>query len=174
MSETSAATPKVRPSRAPSLIWIVPVIVALVGGWLIFKTLSEKGPVVTVAFRTADGIEVGKTKIRYKNIEIGVVESVRFSDDLSYVLLSAQMAKDATTGSNWQQPTGQIMQAVGTMTSNICQAAGASDPTAPVVPPVVPPTPPTASSQWIDGIDNEMILVGGLVAVVGGIILLRK
>jgi paraquat-inducible protein B len=97
VSATSAAIPKVRAARAPSLIWIVPVIVALVGGWLIFKTLSEKGPVVTVAFRTADGIEAGKTKIRYKNIEIGLVESVRFSDDLSHVLLSAQMAKDAAS-----------------------------------------------------------------------------
>jgi paraquat-inducible protein B len=81
----------------PSFIWIIPMLVLLVGGWLIYKTFAEKGPGISLAFRTAEGIEAGKTKVRYKNIEIGVVENLRFSDDFSHVLLSAQMARDAET-----------------------------------------------------------------------------
>ncbi len=87
--------PAVRSRRAPSLIWIVPLVVALVGGWLVYKTLSEKGPVITVSFRTAEGIEIGKTKVRYKNIEVGLVEGVRFSDDFTHVVLTIQMADSA-------------------------------------------------------------------------------
>ncbi len=85
------ARPEVRRRRGISLVWIVPLVVALVGGWLIYKTVSERGPLITVTFRTADGIEVGKTRVRYKNIEIGLVESLRFSDDFSHVVIGARM-----------------------------------------------------------------------------------
>jgi paraquat-inducible protein B len=97
MSETLAPAPDVRDRRGPSLVWLIPAIVLAVGAWLVFDTLAKKGPSITIAFRTADGIEAGKTKLRYKNIEIGVVDAVRFSDDLSHVLLSAQMDKDSET-----------------------------------------------------------------------------
>lgn len=85
--------PEVRRRSGPSLVWIVPLVVALVGGWLVYKTLSEKGPSITISFRTAEGIEAGKTKLRYKNIEVGLVQSVRFSDDFANVILGAQMAQ---------------------------------------------------------------------------------
>ena len=99
MSETDelapgAPAPVIRKRSGPSLVWIIPFVVAVVGGWLIAKTLSEKGPVLSVSFKTAQGIEAGKTKLRYKNIEVGLVETVRFSDDFSHVLLTAQMAQD--------------------------------------------------------------------------------
>jgi paraquat-inducible protein B len=87
-------TPHVRQPSGISLVWLVPLVVALVAGWLVYSTLSEQGPKITVAFRTAEGIEAGKTKVRYKNIEVGLVQSVRFSDDFSHVVLHVQMAKD--------------------------------------------------------------------------------
>ena len=58
------------------------------GGWLIFKTLSEQGPRVTISFKTAEGIEVGKTKVKYKNVDIGVVEHIKFNDDFSKTILT--------------------------------------------------------------------------------------
>ena len=53
------ATPQVSSRSGISLVWIIPLVTALVGGWLIVKTLSEQGPVATISFLTADGIEVG-------------------------------------------------------------------------------------------------------------------
>ena len=50
----------------------------LVGGWLIFKTLSERGAEVVISFKTAEGIEAGKTKIKYKDVDIGYVHSLSF------------------------------------------------------------------------------------------------
>lgn len=84
------ANPEVKKSSGPSVIWIIPIITLIVGGWLIVKTISEQGPQVTVSFKTAQGIEVGKTKVKYKSVEIGVVEQVRFSDDFSHVILTIQ------------------------------------------------------------------------------------
>ena len=87
--------PAIRKRSGLSLVWIIPVLVAITGGWLIVKTLNEKGPVISISFKTAEGIEAGKTRLRYKNIEVGLVESIRFNDAASRVLVRAQMAHDA-------------------------------------------------------------------------------
>jgi len=88
-----AASPKISKRSGPSVVWLIPLITAIVGGWLIYKTLSEQGPVVTISFKTAEGIEVGKTKVKYKNVEIGMVEGVRFSENFSNVILTVQFNK---------------------------------------------------------------------------------
>ena len=85
--------PKISTRSGPSIVWLIPIITALVGGWLVVKTLSEKGPEVSISFRTAEGIEVSKTKIKYKNVDIGVVEGIQFSEDLSNVILTAEFKK---------------------------------------------------------------------------------
>lgn len=89
--------PRVKGRSGPSLVWLIPLITALVGGWLIIKTLSEKGPEITVTFRTAEGIEAGKTKIKYKDIEVGVVGSVHFGKDFAHVIVKARMDKGAAS-----------------------------------------------------------------------------
>ena len=71
-----AATAKVKTGRNFSAIWIVPILALLIGGGLAVKTISEKGPTITISFTTAEGLEAGKTKIRYKDVEIGQVESI--------------------------------------------------------------------------------------------------
>ncbi|MFC1821896.1 intermembrane transport protein PqiB [Thermodesulfobacteriota bacterium] len=97
MSEKSgiAPPPSIKKKSGPSIVWLIPLVTALIGGWLIFKTLSEKGPEITITFKTAEGIEAGKTKIKYKEIEIGVVDSVHFSEDFSHVIVKASMEKEA-------------------------------------------------------------------------------
>ncbi|HEY5733504.1 MAG TPA: MlaD family protein, partial [Gammaproteobacteria bacterium] len=87
---TELPEPEVSHRRSFSLVWLIPILTILIGGWLTVKTLSEQGPEVTISFKTADGIEAGKTKIKFKNVEIGVVDSVQFSDDFSHVLLTAK------------------------------------------------------------------------------------
>jgi len=90
-----AETPEVHRRAGVSLVWLIPLITALIGGWLIYKTLSEKGPTITISFKTAEGIEVGKTKVKYKNIEIGVVEGLQFSGDFAHVVVRAALNKEA-------------------------------------------------------------------------------
>ena len=78
-----------------SIVWIIPIVAALVGGWLVYKTLSEKGPTIRISFSDGAGLEVGKTKIKYKSIEAGVVQDVDIADDLSRVVVTAEMKKTA-------------------------------------------------------------------------------
>ena len=79
----------------PSLVWLIPILTALIGGWLIVHSLTDRGPLVTITFRTADGIEVEKTRIKYKSLDIGLVEGVRFSKDFSRVEVRARLGKEA-------------------------------------------------------------------------------
>ena len=82
-------------SRRPQLIWLIPIVAVLIGGWLAVKTILDKGPTITITFKTAEGIEAGKTKVKYKSIDIGEVKSVGFSKDLENIVLTVEMNKGA-------------------------------------------------------------------------------
>ncbi len=92
----SPPPPKVVRQTGLSLVWLVPIITLLIGGWLIYKTVSEKGPQITITFKTAEGIEAGKTKVKYKDLEIGMVKSASFSPDFTNVKLQVDMTKEAS------------------------------------------------------------------------------
>jgi paraquat-inducible protein B len=92
---TEPLLPTVRKRSGFSLVWLIPLIAAALGAWLIFHTLSQRGPLVTITFRTADGIEVQKTKIKYKSLDIGAVETVSFSSDFSRIEVRARLNLDS-------------------------------------------------------------------------------
>ena len=82
----------VRRRHGIQLIWIVPLVAAAIGAWLWYEAIQERGPSISITFETADGLEGGKTKIRYKDVEIGEVSSVRLSADLDRVVVTAQLS----------------------------------------------------------------------------------
>jgi len=47
--------PKAR--RPLPVVWLIPLVAALVGGWLAAKTILERGATITIAFASAEGIE---------------------------------------------------------------------------------------------------------------------
>lgn len=79
----------------PQIVWLVPLAALLIGSWLLVNTLGQRGPIVTISFLTAEGIEPGKTRIRYKDVEIGEVREVSLAPDRSHVRVTAQLVKDA-------------------------------------------------------------------------------
>jgi len=81
--------------RGISIVWLVPLLALAIGGWLVYKAVSEKGPTVTITFKSADGLEAGKTKIKYKDVELGEVDSIVLSKDLSQVIVKAELVKEA-------------------------------------------------------------------------------
>ena len=101
MQSTSSAleqdlpTPAERHRRALSIVWTIPLIAGAIAVWLAYTTLAEKGPVITIAFKTAEGLEAGKTKVKYKDVEIGLVTDIALAVDFSHIIVTAEMAKDA-------------------------------------------------------------------------------
>ncbi len=86
-------TAKVTRSRKLSLVWIVPLVALLAGGWLTIKVLSEKGPEIKISFSSAEGFEVGKTRVRYKDVDVGKVTNIQLDDDLEKVIVTVDLSK---------------------------------------------------------------------------------
>lgn len=89
----AVAVPKRR--RSLQLVWVIPIVAVLVGGWLAVKAILEQGPTITITFKTAEGLEAGKTKVKFKNFDVGEVTSMRFTKDLSRVVVTAELHKEA-------------------------------------------------------------------------------
>jgi paraquat-inducible protein B len=83
--------PTARHARRLPLIWVVPLVALLAAGWLGWRTLSERGPLIWISMQSAEGIEAGKTKIKHRDIELGTVESIEPSADLTRVTVEARM-----------------------------------------------------------------------------------
>ncbi|WP_110687237.1 intermembrane transport protein PqiB [Salinicola aestuarinus] len=78
-----------------SPIWIVPLLAALIGAWMVWDNFSSRGPLIHLNMNSAEGIEAGKTQIKTRNVDVGRVEAVRLSDDLSHTVVTARMDSDA-------------------------------------------------------------------------------
>jgi paraquat-inducible protein B len=79
----------------PSLIWLIPIVAALVGLTLVVRMVTQQGPTITISFLTAEGIVAGKTRLKHKEVEIGSVQSVRLAEDRSRVIATVQLLKEA-------------------------------------------------------------------------------
>jgi paraquat-inducible protein B len=86
---------EVKAARGISIVWLVPLVAAVIGIWLAYTTLQERGPTITITFDNAEGLEAGKTKVKYKDVEVGTVENVRLSEDLNHIVVTAEMVKEA-------------------------------------------------------------------------------
>jgi len=95
ISDLPEAVAAGKPRWSLPLVWIIPVVAALIGGWLAVKAVMERGPTITISFKTAEGIEAGTTKIKYKNVDIGEVKTINLSKDRSNVIVTAQFTKQA-------------------------------------------------------------------------------
>ena len=89
------ARPQPGKQRGLPLVWILPLLAAMIGGWIAIQAILERGPTITLSLIDAEGIEAGKTKVRYKSVDIGDVKSITLAADHRTVLVSIGMAKFA-------------------------------------------------------------------------------
>ena len=78
-----------------SLIWLVPALAALVGLSLVINSWLQAGPTITISFQSAEGLDAGKTPVKYKNVVIGRVNKIHLSGDHSHVLVKVALEKSA-------------------------------------------------------------------------------
>ena len=78
-----------------SLIWLVPALAALVGLSLVINAWLQAGPTITISFQSAEGLEAGKTPVKYKNVVIGRVNKIHLSADHNHVLVKVALEKSA-------------------------------------------------------------------------------
>lgn len=89
--ENKSGEAKVQKVKNWSPVWIFPIVTALIGAWILFYHYSHQGPEVTLITANAEGIEGGKTTIKSRSVDVGVVESAQLTDDLHHVEIKARL-----------------------------------------------------------------------------------
>jgi len=101
MSETEPIPQAVARKPGPrslQLVWLIPIIAALIGGYIALKAVWERGPTITLRFLSGEGIEAGKTRIKHKAVDIGTVRAVGLSADHKSVVVTAEIDRRAADG----------------------------------------------------------------------------
>jgi paraquat-inducible protein B len=98
MSDASTkilARSPVRRTRRMSVIWAIPVLAIAIGAWLAWDTLSKQGPRIVISFQDAEGLQVGQSQLKFKDITLGTVKSLDFTPDHRNVLVTIATTKQA-------------------------------------------------------------------------------
>lgn len=74
-----------------SVVWLIPLVAVLIGAWLVYQNYAGRGPEILIEFKTAEGLMAGKTRIKLKDVDVGLVEEVRVTDDLQHVAARARI-----------------------------------------------------------------------------------
>jgi paraquat-inducible protein B len=82
--------------RRFSWVWVVPLLAVAIVAGLAIRAFADRGPLITISFSDAEGIEAGDTKIRHKDVNLGTVESLYLNSDMSRVFVRARMRRSVT------------------------------------------------------------------------------
>jgi paraquat-inducible protein B len=98
--DDAAGLPSARVSRGrwgAAVIWVVPLVAAIVAGYLLYDRLKEHGPQITIRFRDGSGIREGQTPILYRGVQVGEVTGVGLSRDQRRVEIQARLKRSASS-----------------------------------------------------------------------------
>jgi paraquat-inducible protein B len=87
---------KVRRRRRFPVVWIVPVVAAIVAGYLVYGRFQEFGPTITIKFKDASGVRAGQTELRYRGVPIGQVVTIELSEDRTYAVVKARLRRETS------------------------------------------------------------------------------
>src|SRR2546427_6474531 len=79
------------------VVWVVPVVAAIVAGYLIYDRVREFGPKITIKFKDGSGLKAGQTPIKYRGVQIGEVTAVGFSEGQQHVLVEGRPRHSAAS-----------------------------------------------------------------------------
>jgi paraquat-inducible protein B len=95
MVEGQVPTASTHRRRRISLIWLVPLVTALIAGWLAWDTFSKRGPTIVVSFDTAEGLQAGQSQLKFRDVTMGTVKAIKVAPDLSKVLVTVETVREA-------------------------------------------------------------------------------
>lgn len=82
---------KISKLKSWSPIWIIPIITIFIGAWILIYHFSHLGPEVTLVTYNAEGVEAGKTKLKSRSVDIGLVENVSLDKNFKRVIIKARL-----------------------------------------------------------------------------------
>jgi paraquat-inducible protein B len=91
----TVAKPEVSKGKRLTAIWIIPLVAVAIGVWMVAYTYMTEGPEIMVTFKTASGLAEGKTKVKFRDVEMGMVQEVTLSEDMQSVTALVKMRREA-------------------------------------------------------------------------------
>jgi paraquat-inducible protein B len=92
---TAVVRSKVDHRRRLPLIWAIPIVTVIIGAWLAWTTISQRGPLVTITFETAEGLQADLSHVKHKDVDMGVVQKIALTKDLKRVEVTVRMNREA-------------------------------------------------------------------------------
>lgn len=93
--QSSLPQAKIKPLRSLSWVWLIPFIAILLGGWMLYSYSQSQGPTITLHLSTAEGVEVGKTAIKSRNVKLGLITDIALSEHYDAIVATASMTPEA-------------------------------------------------------------------------------
>ncbi|WP_339758178.1 MlaD family protein [uncultured Hoeflea sp.] len=117
--------------RRPSIIWLMPLLALAVSAGVVWNNYASKGPLITIVFKSASGISAGTTEVRIRDLRVGIVEAVGFSDGMAAVEAQVRIDKTIaryvdTEADFWlvePKVTARGVSGIGTLLSGVYIAA---------------------------------------------------
>lgn len=99
MTTPTPADPVVKPVKGSamsrlSFVWLVPILALAISLGIAWQSYADRGVLIEIAFPSASGVAADKTELKYRDVTVGMVEDVSFSDDLSEVVVAVRVDKD--------------------------------------------------------------------------------
>lgn len=85
----------IKPTSRLSKVWLIPILAIIIGGWMVFYQWQNQGPLITIELKSASGIEVNKTPIKVRDLEVGQVKKIELRRDLEGVVVTARIDDNA-------------------------------------------------------------------------------
>jgi len=87
---------KIKKSEVSFMVWIVPLLALIVGGWLIYQYYAKLGPMITITFKNSGGLEPKQSQVKFRDVKIGTIEKIEILHKKEGVKVYARINKDVT------------------------------------------------------------------------------
>lgn len=95
MSAEAPPRARLRRRRLFRIAWVIPLLAALVAGWLVYEHLRSRGPEIAVRFDDVSGLRVGQTPVKYRGVQVGEVIDMSLTEDQKQVQVRVRLRRDA-------------------------------------------------------------------------------
>lgn len=95
-NDSNNAQASIKTTNRISKVWFIPIVALMIGSWMVYQTWANQGPLITIYFETAEGLDVDITKIKFREVAIGKVIGLELNEKLDGIEITARLDKNAS------------------------------------------------------------------------------
>ena len=94
---THSTEADVSTTRRISKVWFIPIVAILIGLWMVYQTTTNQGPLITINFETAEGMGIGTTKVKLRDVTVGEITELKLNSTFDGIEITARLNKGTDT-----------------------------------------------------------------------------